>query len=79
MKKAYSKPEIMFESFISSTNIAGCGVDTNLPSKDVCGIPQGPGVTLFMEGISGCSVNVKDGDNNVCYHNPTDTNMLFGS
>ena len=25
MKKMYSKPEILFESFVMSTNIAGCG------------------------------------------------------
>ena len=37
MKKAYVKPEIMFESFASSTNIAGnCSVPTNTPHYTTC-------------------------------------------
>ena len=37
MRKAYSKPQIMFEDFTLSTNIAaGCEVKTNTPSQMQC-------------------------------------------
>lgn len=80
MKKAYSKPEIMFESFMSSTSIASCGRDTDLPSTKTCGITFGDEDQVFFIGKeTGCNVAVADGFNGVCYHNPSDTAMLFGS
>ena len=76
MKKMYSKPEIMFESFMSSTNIAACAIDTNLQTKNICGMIFGDQV-LFTTGISGCTEEGADYD--VCYDNPSDTNNLFAS
>ena len=77
MKKAYSKPEIVFENFMSSTNIAACGIDTNLQTRNVCGIDFGGGTVLFTTGISHCT---EEGANyDVCYDNPSDDNRLFGS
>lgn len=77
MKKVYSKPEIVFESFVMNTSIAACGKDTNLPTKNVCGIPFGED-TLFSVGIiEQCTA---PGDDNLyCYHVPTDSTILFGS
>lgn len=80
MKKVYSKPDIMFESFIASTNIAACGTDANLPTKDVCGLYLNPEEAAFTTAITGCNVYwVDDGTNGVCYHNSSSSSMLFGS
>ena len=50
MKKAYKKPEIMFESFASSVNIAGdCEVSTDTPNSGYCGIEFSVGDILFMD------------------------------
>ena len=80
MKKEYKKPEIMFEDFTLSTNIAGsCDVKTNTPRAETCGMPMSGGTTIFMEGISGCETIAIDGSYNICYHVPIDTANLFNS
>ena len=85
MKKAYSKPEIMFEDFTLSTNIAaGCETPTNLPSVNQCGFDFS-GLKVFFSGMTGCGdiqVNNGGGDgdfNGICYHVPTGDNNLFTS
>ena len=82
MRKAYSKPEILFESFTLSTNIAGsCQTDTYLPSNDQCGLDFS-GLIVFMEGMGGCTdIKVEDegGDgrfNEICYHVPYGNNLF---
>lgn len=85
MKKAYEKPQIMFESFAVSTNIAGdCEVQTALPSNNTCGLDFS-GLVVFMKGMNGCS-NIQvdneggDGDyNGICYHVLTGDKNLFAS
>lgn len=81
MKKQYSKPEIMFESFTLSVNIAGdCDVITTTMAQNVCGYldPRDPTRTMvFNSSISGCK-RVEESDS-VCYHNPTETSNLFNS
>lgn len=87
MKKTYKKPEISFESFLMSTNIAGnCeGPAVGNPSRGSCGIPgSAPGMNLFSadvgSGVNGCQVFTKDYPNDsFCYHNPTEYNNLFNS
>lgn len=86
MKKTYVKPEIMFESFTLSTNIArDCeGEPVNNATKGTCGIPGSGGDFLFTDGVSGCTIDWKgltgvDDYNGLCYHNPTDNNNLFNS
>lgn len=83
MKKVYSKPEIIFEDFALSTNIAGtCAVDTNLPSNpDGCGyLPEGAPQVIFLTGMAGCIRQFKDEEyNGICYHVPNETNDLFNS
>lgn len=72
MKKTYSKPEILFESFAMSTSIAvGCECDTPLPSyEENCGYPIRGGV-VFVEGTS-CTTSPQGADkdqyNGFCYH-----------
>lgn len=82
MRKAYSKPEILFESFTLSTNIAGsCKTDTYLPSNDQCGLDFS-GLIVFMEGMGGCTdiqVGNEGGDgefNGICYHVPYGDNLF---
>ncbi len=82
MKKTYTKPEILFESFTLSTNInAGCEKPTNLPSWDQCGLDFS-GLVVFMTDMSGCTDIKVDADkdfNGICYHTPTDLNNVFAS
>ena len=86
MKKLYSKPEIMFESFTLSTNIAGdCERVVGNPAKGTCGIlGSEPGVdNLFsatVTGTSGCQIwNNADDYDGYCYHTSVDTKNLFNS
>jgi len=85
MKKTYSKPEIMFERFAVSTNIAGdCTPPYMTGARDICGIPDNSGMfILFNTNVDGqCNL---DGDINsttndgMCYHNPSLDNNLFNS
>ena len=79
MKKMYSKPEILFESFVMSTNIAGCGGGVNpAPTSGVCGLEWG-GDMIFTETVSGCSTVMPDGTGGFCYDNPSDIGAFFGS
>lgn len=82
MKKVYEKPEIMFEDFTLTTNVAGdCEVKTNIPSNNTCGLDFS-GLMVFMTGMSGCSdIQVDEGKDfdGICYHVPTADNNLFNS
>ncbi len=81
MKKPYFKPEIIFEDFSLSTNIAGdCDHDTSLQTEGSCGIEWGDEI-IFLTGIAGCKEQYEtdDGSSLICYHNPTDTQQLFNS
>ena len=81
MRKAYSKPQIMFEDFTLSTNIAaGCGVKTNTPSQEQCGYGEEIfGNPIFVDVVSACLLTVPDGYNSICYHIPNDLQDLFNS
>lgn len=84
MKKVYSAPDILFESFALSTNIAG---DCEPPyvttaSKGSCGVPGTGGVMLFTVGLGNCNApgyNEYVTNDGFCYHNPTDDKNLFNS
>lgn len=80
MKKTYTKPELYFESFELSANIAtGCGIITKTLTENACGYIQ-PGVgVLFVDSSTGCDYQGADGDNSVCYHVPTSDVKLFTS
>lgn len=76
MKKAYSKPEIVFENFSLSQNIAGdCEVQTDAHAKGQCGFDFGPFVVFLDAANSDCTGDGRvtdyggDGDyNGICYH-----------
>lgn len=85
MKKVYTAPQILFESFTMSTNIAGnCESIVGNPSYNTCGVPgSAPGMNLFtssVNGENGCQMFVQESaDDAFCYHNPTEYNNLFNS
>ena len=82
MKKVYSKPEIVFENFSLSTNVAGdCEKKTNLQSENACGMDFS-GLMVFLDGMGGCKdigiLNMGgDGEfNGICYHVPSGENLF---
>ena len=80
MKKNYSKPDIIFDSFTLSTNVAAdCEFKTPLPKADECGMPYFNYV-VFMNEMQGCRKIEPSGVfNTICYHQPSETNNLFNS
>ena len=87
MKKAYSKPEIVFESFSLSTSIATCRMEASFDAslgKWGCKgykIETDDGnLVIFMSDYNGCQWVEADGDfNGICYDVPSDPLNLFGS
>ena len=88
MRKAYSKPEIVFEDFTLSTGIAaGCEIVTNQEMYK-CTYQVGRGSNTknvftsdFCEWSEGV-IYEADGTpsyNGVCYHVPIESNNLFTS
>ena len=81
MKKVYCKPDIAFEDFAISTNIAGnCGEKIG-PSTGVCAYTYEDEflgkMEVFVEGISNCVTKEADGEyNGLCYHVPTGNSMF---
>ena len=78
MKKTYSKPEIMFEDFTLSVNIAsGCEKKVEGHSSGNCGYNTG-GTVIFFDNVTGCRAGIvypdeADGTiDGVCYHTPVD-------
>jgi hypothetical protein len=86
LKKIYSKPDIFFEDFSISTNIAaGCEEKPSLYNDSVsaCGVKWAADVYIFTENIDGCNRKLVDGQqgeyNGLCYHNPSDNYNVFYS
>lgn len=82
MKKEYSAPEIIFDSFALNENIASVNsnCDRNITSaySGYCGLNFG-GRMLFTISAAGCKYKVQDGAYGMCYHIPTGGNKLFNS
>jgi hypothetical protein len=83
MRKTYSKPEIVFEGFTLSTNIAGdCEEKTHTPAARQCAVDFS-GLSLFLDGMGACAdIKVEnlggDGEfNSICYHVFTDGSRNF--
>ncbi|MBO5322836.1 MAG: hypothetical protein J6A88_01880 [Oscillospiraceae bacterium] len=87
MKRAYEKPQILFESFSVSTNIAGdCeGNPVGNPSRGSCPVISSSGDRIFDTAAHGCDYTptqmggVDDMWDGYCYHVPTEYNNLFNS
>ena len=76
MKKNYSKPEIVFESFKLSTSIAGtCELFGNQADPTNCEYDTGIGIIFAT-----CEYSSQDGTEfGVCYDVPTGDPKVFGS
>ena len=85
MKKEYSTPEIIFDSFSLNESIANVNLHctrniTNAYSGE-CGLQFGNKV-IFTVSAAGCKFKVQDGSplaDGLCYHVPTGDNKLFNS
>lgn len=76
--KKYSKPQIVFESFELSTNIAaGCQHSAN-HYQGSCSVTIG-GKPVFMAGVEGCQFTVQDEYAGMCYTIPLADNSVFAS
>ena len=75
MKKLYTKPQIVFEDFSLSTNIADCSIKVN-SSYSTCVYDDGRTDPVFSESTAGC---VTSGNGIVCYDNPTESSRVFNS
>ena len=82
MKKVYMKPEVVFEDFSLSTNIAsGCEIKTNTPSQGTCAYGEDTdfGVAIFLDSVAACTYHQAEGEfNKICYHT-FENNNLFNS
>ena len=84
MKKLYTKPEIMFDDFTLSTNIAaGCEEKRVTHAKDEygCGYKLNDRFNeVVFTSINGCNTPYDDGEyNQLCYHTPEESFNLFTS
>lgn len=85
MKRIYSTPDIIFESFSLNESIASansnCSRNITNAYSNVCGLPYGD-KTIFTIAASGCLVKIQDGSpmfDGLCYHIPVGNNKLFNS
>jgi len=82
MKKSYSKPDILFESFTLSTSVAAGCEEKPDTMTDRCGKLMGRSI-IFINGTDdNCNSHIEDGKNqynNICYHVPHETYNLFFS
>lgn len=77
MKKTYVKPEVYFENFELSANIAtGCGRPLG-HSKDGCRDILGDFGRLNTIFVDGCELDLQN--HGYCYHVPSGDDMLFTS
>ena len=89
MKKKYTKPMVMIESFLLNENMASVTSDCerifSLQAQDLCGIPDknGMGMNIFNTSISASDCLIEGGDDTrydeLCYHVPTEAYNLFAS
>ena len=80
MKKTYSKPEFIFESFRLSANIAvGCEEVYKHYAEYECAYEVTGVGKVFLQEMVNCEYKGADGDYSICYHNPTDGTNLFTS
>lgn len=85
MKKTYSAPDIIFESFSLDENIAAsnanCSRTVKTYSNGICGMQYGNKI-VFTIAVAGCRVKIEDGSplfDGLCYHIPYGENKLFNS
>ena len=82
MKKSYTEPQIVFESFALNSSIAQtCAFNVTTQYNGVGEVMFG-NRAVFVNGINACKVKVEDGSplfNGLCYHVPVAQNSIFNS
>lgn len=84
MKRKYSKPELYYERYELSSNIAGnCAtglpvVGINSTDYQTCTVNVGGGDLLFLTEVIGCNTLPIEGDR-FCYQSFSTNEMLFSS
>lgn len=79
MKKIYSKPDILFDSFAMADSIASCEVQANFQSG-TCGVVLTEAMTLFTQSVADCNWQFKDEEyDGLCYHVPFGAYNVFNS
>ena len=85
MRKTYTQPDIVFESFALNENIATtsdtCTRNVTGAYNGSCGLHYGNRI-IFTIAAAGCRTKVEDGSpmyDYLCYHVPTGENKLFNS
>ena len=80
MKKEYTKPAIVFDSFKVDTCIAvTCANPSGNHAQGSCGVVDISGFIVFSDEISGCDWPVDEDEFGLCYYVPGGDNTLFGS
>lgn len=79
MKRIYTKPDVIFESFSMTQSIASCNVEANF-QKGQCGVRMTENVILFNDQVFDCTFQMQDGEyDGLCYHVPFENYIVFGS
>lgn len=80
MKKTYVKPEVYFESFELSANIAtGCKLISNAAEYDCAVTDNDLGITYFTDAACGGNYTPPGGNDGLCYHTSADNAKVFTS
>ncbi len=82
--KTYVKPDLVYESFELSQNIATCGFDVNFTNYDVCYAvgDENEGmfnVTLFTQVNENCEAKEGENADSYCYEPSSAAWGLFNS
>ena len=77
MKKTYTKPRMIFDSFEVAENIAACANKAEHENGE-CAVYIA-GMPVFLEGVGVCTITIDDGSHGLCYYVPSADNSLFGS
>ena len=77
MKKTYTRPEINFDCFEITSNIASsCQYHPEVSDGNTCGYTI-HGRTIFVSTNAGCKYVSPDGQYGICYYVPTADSNVF--
>ena len=80
MKKTYAKPQIVFESFQLTANIAGgCNTRPNSADEATCGYYDNGWIVFQNSAVCNFPAGPDGEYNGLCYHVPTGDKSVFTS
>ena len=83
MKKRYSRPDIAFDSFLSTSIAGNCEAKTDTKGGGERGYPMNGLGSIFLLDMQDCKVIITEDQslsfNGFCYHVPTENCNLFNS